>query len=89
MEAIYLICLVGWVLLGYVAQDFIGNEDDSTEMMVGRVLFWPVYLAIAVVVAVIILLILATRFCGKVIWETLKELRTMIKFGYNEIKDCF
>ncbi len=89
MEAIYVICLVGWLLLGYVAQDFLGNEDDSTEMMVGRVLFWPVYLAITVVIGVIILLILATRFCGKVIWETLKELISLSKHGYNEIKDCF
>jgi hypothetical protein len=89
MEIAYIMCVVSWLLLGCVAQDFIGNKDDSTEMMVGRFLFWPVYLAIGVVIAVIIILILATRFCGKVIREALKELATMIKFGYNEIKDCF
>lgn len=89
MAGIYVIRLVGWLLVGCVAQNFLGDEDDSTEMMVGRWLFWPVYLAITVVIGVIILLILATRFCGKVLWETLKELATMIRFGYNEIKDCF
>lgn len=89
MEIAYIICVVSWLLLGCIAQFFIGDKDDSTEMMVGRFLFWPVYLAIAVVIVVIIILILVTRFCGKVIWEALKELATMIKFSYDEIKDCF
>lgn len=89
MEFAYIMCVVGWLLIGCIAQNFIGVKYDSAEMMVGRFLFWPVYLTIAIVIAVTIILILATRFCGKVIWETLKDLTTMITFGYNEIKDCF
>ena len=89
MEIAYIMCVITWLLIGCLAQNFLEDEYDSTEMMVGRFVFWPVYLAIAVVIGVTIILILATRFCGKVIWEALKEMTTMIKIGYNEIKDCF